>query len=151
MKRREAIIHRNLPILRDDPRIESAIHIGLQLQRLSSGDDVYDPTTWKRVVHAVDCYYRTIDVPHGDRGLYLPPGLETRGSIVVNIAYPECVQARVLVHELAHHLLHIWEPPLLEHAADFYSYEGDVSEVRHHIAQIAEDMICGLFRAKETH
>ena len=98
------------------------------------------PATWVAVAERLGLRVVAYHAPGGGRGEYLaltPPDACT-GIVAYNTAYPEREQAGALVHELAHHLIAVWQPPLLEDAADYWRYDDDPRRVQHRVARRAE-------------
>jgi hypothetical protein len=111
------------------------------LRRLTAGEDTTAPLTWRGVALRLGLRVHDYHAPGAGRGEYLSSG--ESGIVAINTAYPESEQARAWVHELAHHLLNVWEPPQMADSADVYCYEGDVSDIRHGIATETERILCG--------
>lgn len=110
---------RRLPAL---AKRETAKLIAEALTRRADGRSLTDPTTWLGVASDLAVSVHPFTLPGGPRALYraLPSAGVTRGVIEYNDAYPLTDQAQALVHELAHHYLCAWQPPLLEDWADAY-------------------------------
>ena len=101
-----------------------------------------DPRTWEGVAQNLGCRVHPFYVPGGMPGEYAAAG-EGLGVITYNTACTPPMQVRVLVHELAHHLLHTWLPTCLgpEHLVCAASVE-DPYDVRHQIARMVERQVC---------
>ena len=124
-------------------RDEAAMAIADRLRCLAAGP-LDCPRTWESVAARLWLRHEECYAPGEARGEYRPsPGEGAACGIVVNTAYPKCEQARAAIHEIAHHELHVWIPPLLTDAADCYSYAGDVDETRHDIARQVERLVLG--------
>lgn len=134
--------HRPLPGL---AKRETAWLIAQALTRRADGRSPADPATWLCVAADLGVAVYPFTHAHGQRALYrgYPSEGATRGLIEFNDAYPPIEQARALVHELAHHYLCSWQPPLLADWADAYGYDDDPRCVHHQIARRVEKEIVG--------
>lgn len=118
---------------------QTADLIAADLRRRAEGP--HDaPATWVAVAVGMGLRVVPYHAPGGGRGeyLHLADAEGCTGVVAYNTAYPEREQAGALVHELAHHLLAVWQPPLLEDAADYHRYDDDPRRVQHRVARKAE-------------
>jgi len=136
--------------LPEESKREAADMIARDLLRQREGD-IYDPETWQELCESIGVVYAPFYIKGGHRGEYKVAkfGEDHAGIIAVNEAYSPKMQARIWVHEVAHHKLHVWCPPQLTEAADSHAYEGEPDDVRHQIAQIVETLVFDLYGSKE--
>ena len=133
-----------MPALTDlptDAQEAAAKQIADLLRDLLGNADPLDPDVWQLIATERGCPAKAFYDAGGERGFYFPAAPDGVGQVRFNVAYPLETQCRVLVHEIAHHELHIWIPPRLQNAADLQCYDGDVSDVRHAIARRVEGLI----------
>ena len=114
--------------------------------------DVQDPKTWMPVAWGLNCETSLDMIPYGDpeffRGRYTPADphcFNGEGLIECNTAIPPPQQARVLVHEIGHHLL--W--PILSGnvfgAQTCCYYDDSPLDFRHSCCCLLEEMVFGEF------
>lgn len=132
-----------LSILSDQTKNEAARLLTHRLKLRADGA-IDDPVTWHGVALIYGIRVRYFYEPFDERGKYYPAFYpDMPGMIAINTAYTALEQCRAWVHELAHFLLHVWIPPQLPNAADFYCYSDDPSDARHDVARRVEDLIFG--------
>ncbi len=129
-----------LPHLSSRTKQEAAQLIAHKLLRLAEGRSD-DPATWRRVAERIGCRAVSYHAPGCGRGEYAATGPEGIGVIAVNTAYSPSIQARVWIHEIAHHELRVWIPPQLADAADIYRYADNPRDARHQIARLVERLV----------
>lgn len=105
------------------------------LIRQRSGMD--DPQAWIDVARSFGCRVVPYHVPGGELGEYAPCG-EGQGVITYNDAVTPPAQARVIVHELSHHLLMPLVPGYLFGEYERCRYSDDPDDTRHQIAKRVE-------------
>lgn len=113
------------------------------LIRRADGEPLDSPETWRAVAASLDVRIHDFHVPGGCPGAYhsLPPGDPPAGIVELNVSYSRRRQSQILVHELAHHYLHAWQPPLLDDFSDSYRYDDDPRCVQHRIARRVERLV----------
>lgn len=113
------------------------------LVRQAGGMDC--PETWIGVAATFGCRVYSYHFPGGPLGDYVPAS-DGQGVITYNDAITPPAQARVIVHELSHHLLMPLVPGFL--FGDFVrcSYDDDPGDVRHRISRRVEELC---FRRKD--
>lgn len=107
--------------------------------------DQHLPETWIDVASRTSCRVSGFYAPGGPSGEY-SPGLDGWGVITYNTALTPPRQAKVIIHELVHHLLMSVLPGFVFSDRIQCGYEDDSLDVRHRIAQRVEE-IC--FRRAE--
>lgn len=95
------------------------------------------PETWVEVARRLGCRMCPIHEPGGMNGEYRSAG-EGIGVIVYNTAITPPAQARVIVHELSHHLLMALVPGDLFEEWHRASYDDNAPDCRHAISQAVE-------------
>ena len=108
------------------------------LVRQQGGMD--EPQTWIDVATTFGCRVSAYHHPGGELGDYAPAG-DGQGVITYNEAVTPPAQAKVIVHEMAHHLLMPLVPGYLFGDFVMCRYEDDPGDVRHRIARRVE-MLC---------
>ena len=113
--------------------------VGTHLLKRHSGDHE-DPETWLIVAAGMNCRVSSYYYPGGGLGDYAPT-LEADGAGVItyNTAATPCKQARVICHELAHHILMPLVPGFVLGDYVICRYEGDPLDERHRIARLVEE------------
>ena len=101
--------------------------------------DMDDPETWTRIAVSFGCRLSSYHQPGGALGDYVP-SCEGGGVITYNDAVTPPAQARIIVHELAHHLLMPLVPGFLFGDYVHCLYEDDPDDVRHRIARRVEEL-----------
>jgi hypothetical protein len=104
--------------------------------------DQADPLTWLPVLREIGCRVHPFHDPGGQKGDYAPT-LDSDGTGIVqyNTAYSPPFQARVLVHEGAHHLLWPIITGFLYGEWVRANYDDDPLDVRQRIARRVEEII----------
>ncbi len=97
------------------------------------------PETWIDVADRIWCHTEGFYAPGGLSGEYCPSE-DGQGAITYNTALTPPRQARVLVHELTHHLLMSVLPGFVLSDRIQCGYEGDSLDVRHRIARRVEEL-----------
>lgn len=135
---------RTLPALRiEEDGVEVAQWCAEALRVALAGDDARDGLSpWLRAASRLRCRVRTVFEPGAGRGAYCP-GTDGDGAIILNLACPLADLPKVLVHELAHHLMYWRVPQGVYRAAVVCCYEGDNGDFRHEIARLVETLLLG--------
>lgn len=118
-----------------------AAEVASHLLRHASEGERDDPRTWEDVAEHLGCRIHPFHVPGGAPGEYAAAG-DGQGVITYNTSCTPPMQARVLIHELAHHLLHTWLPTCLAPEHLVCASADDPYDVRHQIARIVERQVC---------
>ena len=98
-----------------------------------------DPETWVPIAEKMDCQVFPFYLEGGKKGEYTPWG-DGGGAIVYNTAYSPPAQARILVHEIAHHLLMPFMPGYLFGEGVECHYDGNPGDIRERIAKRVEEL-----------
>ena len=113
------------------------------MTRAAPGSDRTRTATWLPVAAALRCRVHSFNVPGARRGEYCPAE-DGAGVITVNLAYGDEQAARVICHEIAHHLMRWHVAFECYDCADAVScYDDEPGDVRHQIARRVEWLVIG--------
>ena len=98
-----------------------------------------DPQTWIAVAESFGCRVYAYHAPGGCPGEYAPAG-EGQGVICYNDACTPPTRAKVILHELVHHLMCPLISGFLFGEYHRCGYDDDALDCRHRIAQAVQDI-----------
>lgn len=101
--------------------------------------------TAKRVAEQLGCIIEEFNAGRDvlPNGYYVPATQFGDPSIIMlNKQSSKRTRHKMLLHEIAHHLMVVWVPRMLYGVDTVVCYEGDNGEVRHKIARRVEQLVC---------
>ncbi|MES2464222.1 MAG: hypothetical protein V4671_26970 [Armatimonadota bacterium] len=121
----------------------AAQRVAHRLKLLTIGKDREDPKTWRDVAERLVIGVAGFDDHRAMHGCLTFIEAHDRWVIELNTFLKPRMQARILIHELAHYLLRTMLGIWLCDDQTVYHYDGRVDDMRHRIARRVERLVLG--------